>query len=513
MNFLKKNWAFVLILLTYPLLQIYIGTKHSFISDSLIKAMQAESLFQNHFQTEEVLYPGGEWDPGKQLSILEGMGLFSRGRFIGQYPIAFTAFLAVLRSFGFVWEILPTVLFVFIPIAFYLLGEFGKIKQKNLLLLLFGTVLFPSLIDVNEAPLFFMIVTMGFLYWIRFRETESSKHLFLSLFFLSLGSFFRHESILFLVSIFAAELWEKRKQISFFLSIRTLLFVLAGFLPLIAFLIWNQLDYGHILGPRFIFNYGKDTASIGERAIRFISIIFTYISNVPKFGFFLCSPFLLLPLLHSIRGNSLLGQNKNASFLIRFSVLFILLIAVSAPNDGVTISGRYLLLAILPLFFLYEIWTALDLSKGWRIAQKVSIVFSLILLVLEVFVFKASAKQLKQAKEFIVSQDAEVMMFTNPVFCGQAGLEHIRKVVYCIHSKNEWEKPLRSILDRKEISEFTLFGEEEELRKKFAGYENQFNDSDLKKLHSLLSEKFIPEPPKSHKIGYLAQKYVRKSIP
>ncbi|OCC28377.1 putative membrane protein [Leptospira interrogans serovar Canicola] len=77
--------------------------------------------------------------------------------------------------------------------------------------------------------------------------------------------------------------------------------ILLGILPIILFFLWNLWDYGHILGVRFIFNYGIEHASILDRIHRFFSIIFVnYVNGAPKFGLFFCSSFLLLPVLYYV---------------------------------------------------------------------------------------------------------------------------------------------------------------------------------------------------------------------
>lgn len=45
--------------------------------------------------------------------------------------------------------------------------------------------------------------------------------------------------------------------------------ILLGILPIILFFLW---DYGHILGVRFIFNYGIEHASILDRIHRFFQL-------------------------------------------------------------------------------------------------------------------------------------------------------------------------------------------------------------------------------------------------
>jgi|GEM_PF-5924626 len=510
MDFFKRNWAFFVILFSFPFLQIYIDTKNSFLSDSLGKTLQAESLLNSNFTDEELVYPASEFDPERQLSVVDEFARFVKGRYIGQYPIAFSIILAGFRFLGVPWEIMPAVSFIFLPITFGLLGYYGFLRQRTFFVLLLGTVLFSSLIDVNETPVFFLINTLGFIFWIRYRKSLHLMNIMLSLALFSFGAYFRLESILFIVALVLGEIFEKKKDFFTGLTPGFVLSFFIGFIPLYFFFVWNFYDYGHALGPRYFFNFYPGPVSLSEKLTRASSIVFTYYNGAPKLGFFLCSPFLFLPVLYSVVVNRSFAKEKDHLFYLVVSFVFLLLVSFTAPNDGVTISGRYLLLLILPLIFLYENWMDLPLSRSWRIANVATIVFAFLIVLVQIAIFRMAAKHMKEVKDFISSRQTPVLLFTNKVHCAEGQLEHLKRPIFCLNTVRDWEKAIHPILEDPNLKEFTLFSENEKLRKMFLNQDKQWSDEGLSKLKAIIEKDYVFSEKEESPLGIIANLYKRK---
>lgn len=97
---IKEQWAVLILLFIVPVFHVWIGTENSYIADSALKAMQTDSLIQSGFRTEELRYPAQELDPHHEAFFLPGFAKEIRGKFIGQYPIAFSFFSSLFRLGG-----------------------------------------------------------------------------------------------------------------------------------------------------------------------------------------------------------------------------------------------------------------------------------------------------------------------------------------------------------------------------------------------------------------------------
>ncbi|MCH5432876.1 hypothetical protein LT991_08790, partial [Leptospira interrogans serovar Canicola] len=278
---IKEQWAVFILIVAVPILHIGIGTENTYIADSALKAMQTDSLIQNNFQSEEIRYPAEKLDPLHEAFFLPGTGFAKeiQGKFIGQYPIAFTFLSSFLRLIGITWKWVPMLLSFFMIVSLYLLSKRKLIGQKTVLLGYFATILFALCLDFSEYSIYFLFNSIGFSFWLRYRDLKKSRDLYLAFFICSLPIWFRLETLLFLGSLVLSEIIMYRKNIKNLIKGINPLGILLGILPIILFFLWNLWDYGHILGVRFIFNYGIEHASILDRIHRFFSIIFVNYVN------------------------------------------------------------------------------------------------------------------------------------------------------------------------------------------------------------------------------------------
>ncbi|OCC28376.1 Uncharacterized protein GNX_3120 [Leptospira interrogans serovar Canicola] len=126
--------------------------------------MQTDSLIQNNFQSEEIRYPAEKLDPLHEAFFLPGTGFAKeiQGKFIGQYPIAFTFLSSFLRLIGITWKWVPMLLSFFMIVSLYLLSKRKLIGQKTVLLGYFATILFALCLDFSEYSIYFLFNSIGF---------------------------------------------------------------------------------------------------------------------------------------------------------------------------------------------------------------------------------------------------------------------------------------------------------------------------------------------------------------
>nr|OBZ99735.1 putative membrane protein [Leptospira interrogans serovar Copenhageni/Icterohaemorrhagiae] len=67
-------------------------------------------------------------------------------------------------------------------------------------------------------------------------------------------------------------------------------------------------------------------------------------------------------------------KDEKINFLLLVIVINTVLVGILAPNDGITITGRYLILTIIPLLILWETWNS-QISKKWKTISVVLIIF------------------------------------------------------------------------------------------------------------------------------------------
>lgn len=464
----KSQWAICLLFLVVPLLHVWIGTGDFYIADSLLKAMQTDSLIQNDFKSEELRYPARLIDQEHRNFFLSYHFVGDiQGKFIGAFPLAFSVLTSLIKKTGIGWNLFPFLLSLSLVLSFYILASKKLITQKTVILGYGATILSALSLDFNEYTLYFLLNTFGFVWWMNFRESRNAKWIYLSVFAISLSIWLRLESSPFLVSLLIAEiltskskLKELSKEFNFFL-------IFLSLSPAIFFLVWNYFDYGHILGARFIFNFGKKEITILDRIQNFFSMTFVnYADGIPKFGLFFCSSFLLLPIVYYLFFKKKRTEKEN--FLILLCASYAVLIGASAPNDGITITGRYLMSVLLPLLVLWDGWI-IPHSKIWKNLSVVLIVLSFLISGLTLKIFQQAANQERNFRQFYARNEASLWVFTDPILCGQAGLEHLSRKILCLNAKTNVDSILKNINNESSISSLVLFEMSEKEMKAFEG--------------------------------------------
>lgn len=508
---IKEQWAVLILLFIVPIFHVWIGTENSYIADSALKAMQTDSLIQNGFRTEELRYPAQELDPHHEAFFLPGSGFAKeiRGKFIGQYPIAFSFFSSLFRLGGITWKWMPMLLSFFTILSLYLLSKRGLISQKTVLLGYGATILFALSLDFSEYSIYFLFNSLGFSWWLLYRESKKSRYLYFALIACSISIWLRLESLLFLGSLVLSEILILGRNARNSIKELNPFAVLFALSPMFLFFLWNFRNYGNILGVRFIFNYGNDNVAFLDRILRFFSITFVnYVDGIPKFGLFFCSSFLLLPVLYYVFLKN--KRSEKIDFLLIVIGLNTVLVGILSPNDGITITGRYLILTIIPLLILWENWKP-HASKIWKVLSVTLIVFSLLISGLILKILQHSTKQERIYRDFYARNETSLWIFMDPILCGQAGSDHLSKRILCFNSETNLDRILKKLESEPSVSSLTVFEMNE---KEFRNFENKIPMILSSESRTILKEKlnlkFQKEKNPSTYKGVVATRYDKR---
>lgn len=466
----RKNVILLALALVLPLVQLLVQVDSFYLSDPLVKMIQVISLWKQQWQTESIIYPSYDFDPLFLLSPFnEGFIFQNQERLIGNYPIAFTFFYSLLAFVPF--KFLPFLNFLFL-LGFLKLLNDNSIKLPVLLLITFGTVVFPLLIDFSENAIFLLLSGYGYIFLLKAFENQNTKDWLLGNFFLGLAIWFRLEGVLFFISIqvtiFIIDFFIKKKSLVETLNpIRYIIFLII----LASFLLWNQYSYSHPMGTRYLATIAYNSRSIWDQIMIFLSMSFTFPrSDGWSLGFFLQSPILLFALVQLSKEQ--LSKNQTLFYHFCISMIFLLIVGITSPNDGITLTGRYLLLLVYPLSFI--------LNEQIEKIQKKKTVFYILtiwtsvcaIIVSSIFFF--ANKELTKLKKEITPLNSKLIVTTNELLSGAYGLDLIEKKVLCI--KNPYlVKYLFYNIEKNMLSEFLIATVEKQT--KYNQYEKGIYDS------------------------------------
>ncbi|TGK55378.1 dolichyl-phosphate-mannose-protein mannosyltransferase [Leptospira kanakyensis] len=425
-----KNVAIILSLLLLTL-QILIRVDTFYLSDPLVKMIQVISLWNQNWSTEGILYSAKDFDPLFLMSPLnEGFVFLHEGRLIGQYPIGLTFPYSLL---GFLpLNFLPYFNVVFFALFLRILFKNG-IKTSVVLLVAFGTVTFPLLVDFSENGLFLVLSGYGYVFLYKAFLDDKKENWILGNIFLGLSLWLRLEGILLFISIQSTIflIYYFVKKQSFIEAIHPKRYSIF-FLFIVLFLIWNTVSYSHPLGTRYLTNFGKFEKQFYEQIKIFLSIAFTYPrQSAWSLGFFLHTP-IFIYLFIKLRKTQIL-KNLNITFHLSIVILFLFFVAFTSPNDGITLTGRYLLVLVYPLSFLLN--EKMDELQTNKVLFKLLYTWSFVCTTLIMVVFYLSSKELKKLRSELAQFHSPLIVTTNEILSGSFGLDLLNQKVISIRRK------------------------------------------------------------------------------
>ncbi|TGM60479.1 LA_3751/LA_3752 family putative glycosyltransferase [Leptospira vanthielii] len=454
------------------LIQLLIRVDSYFLSDPLVKMIQTISLWKQGWSTEGILYPAKDIDPLFLLSPLnEGFVFLNNNRLIGQYPVALTFLYSL---FGFLpFPILPYFNILFLIVFLKLLTK-NSIQISTLVIVSLGTVVFPLLVDFSENGPFIILTGFGYSFFFKAFLTNKKEDWILGNLFLGLSIWFRLEGVLFFFAIQATiafiHVFIKKEPILKTLHpVRYLLFAVFIFL----FLLWNTFSYSHPLGTRHLTNFGNSDKTFYDQIKIFLSMVFTYPrANGWSLGFFLQSPIFIYAII-KLRKKQVL-QNLELLFHLLIVILYLLIAGITSPNDGITLTGRYLVVTIFPLtFILNEQMDELKKNK-WILYSIYTWMFLFSFLIIAIFYF--SSIELKKLRKELAQFNSSLIVTTNELISGGFGLELVDKKVVCVRRENLIDY-FSENLKKTSPNEFTILT---------IGKETNFNQDEKNLFSSLL---------------------------
>ncbi len=482
-------FLFAVLLLVYQI-AINGGFRYAFVTDALVKAVQIVSLAENHRTNESIIYLAEDIDPNHELNPFPlGFSFKNKDRFIGNYPVAFSFIYSYFASLGV--NTLTSFNFIFLLTILILLKTALKFSNLTLFQFSFGTLLYTQLLDLSEYPLFYLLMTVSFIYFVKYLTEPRIQNLLWACVFSGMAVWFRLEALVFAFSFFAPilllELMKKdfSRMPSIFGAGLFFLFVIS------VFFIFNHIDYGIFLGPRFILNYSlQATPTFIERILRFLTITFTTVRyGYPSLGFFFYSPILLLLLCVSIFQWKKLSYSSKIMSLA--SILLILLVGFTAPSDGATITGRYLSLLAFPLCFLFhENLDDLLKSKANKIAYRAFAIWTCILAIVIFLIALSATRQFKKYERIVAQAKYKTVFLSTELVAASTGLNYFEKKVMLVKDENGY-KTFKTLLsqEREEMANFSLFGPSEKLVEQI--------------VLAILLDKFLLMKIESERNGYL----------
>lgn len=436
----KKN---LLILTTMALffigVQLYLSASTSFVSDPLAKAIQIESAKSDDGKW---IYPAENIDPEKYF----GPTLFVIKDQTGAFKSVFSQTFAII--YASIFQPVPVQYLPYFNILFVVLGILSMYLIAGISIIassigVFATVFFSQSLDLSEVPLLFFWISLSYSLWSQGFAERNTNQICLGIFLLLLGCFLRLEILIlgsFTFGLSLLALWKERRTKDFFL----LFFSFT--LPIAIFFLTNQYRDGHIFGIRYLYNFESNGhLTVLKRLENMLHIVFTsFAGGNLKIGFFFYSPFFLYLIFFLLR---LKGELKKTNITIAHLILIIfypIIVGFTAPNDGITVTGRYAMATIFPGIFLISLyWKELKQKKFFWIL----IVLSLIMSFLMIKISKNSNKMIRKTNQILEPLKADLWIFFDQNISGIAGL-HLLKQKSIAVGHLDWRKDLHPLVSR-----------------------------------------------------------------
>lgn len=427
------------IVLLFIGLQLYTSASTSFVSDPLAKAIQIESAKTNRGKW---IYPAEHIDPDKKF----GPTLFVIKDKTGDFKSVFSQTFADIYANLFPSipvQYLPYLNIVFIVLGILSMHFIAGVSIPACCIGVFATVFFSQSLDLSEVPLLFFWISLSYSIWSRGFEQSKSTRISLGIFLLLLGSFLRLEililgSITFGLSLIL--LWRDKRINDF------LLLIFSFALPIALFFLINNYRDGHIFGIRYLYNFESNAhLTYITRFQNMLNIVFTsFQSSSLKIGFFFYSPFFLYLIFYLLRSNREFKKLNvtMAHFIIMSS--YPLIVGFTAPNDGITVTGRYAMATVFPGMFLISLhWNELKQKKLFWILVIVSLIISFIMIKIS----KNSNKMIRKTNQILEPLKADLWIFFDQNISGIAGLRLLEQKSIAVEQL-DWKNDLHSLVSK-----------------------------------------------------------------
>lgn len=412
--------------------------KYSLFQDSHDKAVQIHSLIQNGFQSENLFYPGEILDTKIEFfHLTDNLFLINKGRLLSAFPISF----AVLSSpFYFLvgFKYLPYLSVIFSILTLVLLRLYWRFDFFFLFVSFFCTFAWPLSLDFSENNLISLIALVPLI--LLLRGKPNLKRNALAGLFLGFYVWFRLEGLIFAGAVLlfqgigAISKYIHKKEYNGFLNYLSICISFAMILAL--FCAWNWFDYGHPLGTRYLANAQGFQTSINQRKEWIINLLFFGPLKIGYFGYLPAA--LILFCILSFHFRKLSEINRT---LVGSSILFLVLVLITAPNDGFNNWGpRFFAPIILPYIILIrKFWFYLKRKRRKKIKFLIALCFtySFLLGLIGLGIQRGRSLHVKKFSSIITSINADIWVYTDYLSFYTIGSYYLEKVVFTADTTEE----------------------------------------------------------------------------
>ena len=333
---LKQIGFFPLLIFTVFMLLFLASArpKYTFTGDTLSKLIQTQSLIKNNFQSEELYYPLRDIDPDYKFYPFQGVYLINnKGKHIGQYPVFFSFISALVLKLSGVLFLPFASIFITILTLFLFKKNWG-VSNFILLFVSFCSFFIIHAVSYTEMMFYVFLVYCGMTL---FLKGNAGKYAVFKAFsggiLMGMSVWLRLESMLFfgglmlgglIVDGFKTVIKERRYQV----------FVTGFSVAVIAFFIFNFIDYGHPLGPRYFTNVGVKEITFVKKIEIITTLLFGGGLRPGLFGYI---PLFLVVIFIALRKSNYQKLTSEIKTLLIAVLSFLFVAVLVSPNDG---SGR-----------------------------------------------------------------------------------------------------------------------------------------------------------------------------
>ncbi|TGK17433.1 hypothetical protein EHO61_13680 [Leptospira fluminis] len=437
----------------------YLKPRYSFNWDIHNKAVQAYSLVQNGFQSEELYYPGKAVDPAFKFFPQQGnVFLQIDQRNLSAFPVAFAVISAPwIWIFGF--ESLPyaSAFGLFLCLVAY--ARYWRPTPFILTVSVLCTFLWILSVEYSEHSVFILFCLLSLS--LAVKKPGSDLGFLLSGLMCGLTVWFRHEGLVYCASL---ALWiflsriGSRKEANLKRTIRrSTLFILGAGLVVATFSIFNFIDYGHPLGPRYMINREGLGVPFLVRLGWAKSLLFFGEFKLGYFGYMPTTLLLFPVLLYSWK--KLSRTNK---LILGSSLTYILLVLVIVPNDGFTNWGpRFFGPVVFPFVILFSKYFYFLKRRRkaavFRYVLLAGLSFSFLMGLAGIRYIGEGRKQQEKSDAFYRSSSADVWIFPDDSIAYMAGVDFFSKIVLRVATPSDLEDLLPKLRERWPESRVAFF--------------------------------------------------------
>lgn len=435
----KIQRSLVLFLLAFVLFGsvTYLKPQYSFNWDIHNKAVQSFSILKNQFLSEELFYPGRVVDSEFLYFPQQGnVFLQIQGRNLSAFPIAFAAI-----SAPWIWLIglssLPYASALGLLLCLFIFTKYWKPTSFVLAITVFATFLWILSVEYSEHSVFILFSLLALTFTIKGQSGRDWKILFAGL-FCGLTVWFRHEGLVYCGSlamwIFLIEPKTKSK-----FPLRVLLFCIGAGITVGGFLLFNYLDYGHPLGPRYLINREGLGVPFLVRLEWAKSLLFFGGFKLGYFGYMPGALILFPILLFSWKKLS-----RNNRLIFGSTITYIFLVLAIVPNDGFTNWGpRFFGPVVFPFVILFsKYFYYMKKKRKYSVIKFVLLLclgFSFLMGILGIKFIAEGRKQQALNNQLYNSTETDIWIFPDDSIAYMAGTDYFKKIIFRVSKTSDLE--------------------------------------------------------------------------